>query len=287
MIKKIKDFLYLGRLNRPIGALLLAYPCFWGVAMAKPDLKLLTCYTIIFFIGAFSMRAAGCAWNDILDKNIDKLVPRTQKRPIASGKLSVVEGIMFIFFNSLIGLVILFVLPLKAIIIAILSIPLAIIYPLTKRISYFPQIWLGITFNIGILIGYSSITKNYPTAEIVLMYLGAIFWTVGYDTMYSIQDYKDDIRYNIKSSAVKMGEYSGIFASICYLLSTVLFFIAIFKNHSGYIPLTFVTLTGIWQAYSSFSTKVNDAKKGYRNFQISNISGLIIWLSILLDLIIK
>ena len=233
------------------------------------------------------MRAAGCAWNDIQDRDLDKLVMRTKNRPIASGKLTIMEGIMFIIFNSLIGIVILIMLPLKAIIIAIISIPLAAIYPFTKRISYFPQIWLGITFNIGLLIGYSTITKNYPPIEIFLMYVGAIFWTIGYDTMYAIQDYKDDIKHNIKSSAAKMKEHSGIFAAICYLFASIIFFIAISKNQSGFLPLTFVVLTGIWQAYSSLTTRISDTTKALKNFQISSISGLVIWLAIVLDLFIK
>ena len=287
MFKKLKEFLYLGRLNNPTGALLLAYPCFWGVALAKPDPNILFYYTIAFFIGSFSMRAAGCTWNDIQDRDLDKLVTRTKNRPIASGKLTIMEGIMFIIFNSIIGIVIIIMLPLKAIIIAIISIPLAAIYPFTKRISYFPQIWLGITFNIGLLIGYSTITKNYPPIEIFLMYVGAIFWTIGYDTMYAIQDYKDDIKHNIKSSAAKMKEYSGIFSSICYVFSSIIFFIAISMNQSGFIPLTFVVLTGIWQAYSSLTTGISDTTKALKNFQISSISGLVIWLAIVLDLFIK
>ncbi len=287
MFKKLKEFLYLGRLNNPTGALLLAYPCFWGVALAKPDVNILFYYTIVFFIGSFSMRAAGCAWNDIQDRDLDKLVTRTKNRPLASGKLTIMEGIMFIIFNSLIGIVILIMLPLKAIIIAIISIPLAAIYPFTKRISYFPQIWLGITFNIGLLIGYSTITKNYPPIEIFLMYVGAIFWTIGYDTMYAIQDYKDDIKHNIKSSAAKMKEYSGIFSSICYVFSSIIFFIAISINQSGFIPLTFVVLTGIWQTYSSLTTRISDTTKALKNFRISSISGLVIWLAIVLDLFIK
>ena len=287
MFKKLKEFLYLGRLNNPTGALLLAYPCFWGVALAKPDPNILFYYTIAFFIGSFSMRAAGCTWNDIQDRDLDKLVMRTKNRPIASGKITIMEGIVFIIFNSLIGIVVLIMLPLKAIIIAIISIPLAAIYPFTKRISYFPQIWLGITFNIGLLIGYSTITKNYPPIEIFLMYVGAIFWTLGYDTMYAIQDYKDDIKHNIKSSAVKMKEYSGIFASICYVFSSIIFFIAISMNQSGFIPLTFIVLTGIWQAYSSLTTGISDTTKALKNFQISSISGLVIWLAIVLDLFIK
>ena len=287
MFKKLKEFLYLGRLNNPTGALLLAYPCFWGVALAKPDPNILFYYNITFFIGSFSMRAAGCTWNDIQDRDLDKLVMRTKNRPIASGKLTIMEGIVFIIFNSLIGIVVLIMLPLKAIIIAIISIPLAAIYPFTKRISYFPQIWLGITFNIGLLIGYSTITKNYPPIEIFLMYVGAIFWTIGYDTMYAIQDYKDDIKHNIKSSAAKMKEYSGIFSSICYVFSSIIFFIAISMNQSGFIPLTFVVLTGIWQAYSSLTTGISDTTKALKNFQISSISGLVIWLAIVLDLFIK
>ena len=141
MINKLKEFIYLGRFNSPTGALLLAYPCFWGIALSNPILLDLFLYTLIFLIGAFCMRAAGCTWNDILDKDIDKKVHRTKNRPIASGKISITEGIIFIFINCLIGLLIIVFLPYEAQIISLISIPLVIIYPLVKRITFFPQLY--------------------------------------------------------------------------------------------------------------------------------------------------
>ncbi|MCH2678934.1 MAG: 4-hydroxybenzoate octaprenyltransferase, partial [Alphaproteobacteria bacterium] len=189
MIQKIKYFIILGRFKSPTGALLLAWPCLWGINMAQPDLSLFFKYTILLFFGSFILRAAGCAWNDILDRKIDKKTTRTKNRPIASGKLNIYDGLVFIFFMSLIGLYILYNLTVPAIIISLISIPLIFIYPLTKRITFFPQIWLGITFNIGILIGYSCITNSYPNLIVSILYIGAIFWTIGYDTLYAMQDY--------------------------------------------------------------------------------------------------
>ena len=283
MINKLKEFIYLGRFNSPTGALLLAYPCLWGIALSKPSIIDLIIYTFIFLLGSFCMRAAGCAWNDIVDREIDKQVSRTKNRPIASGKISIKEGLIFILFNCLLGLVILFSLPFNAILIALFSILLVIIYPLTKRITYFPQIWLGITFNIGLLIGFTALNVNFPQIYIYLMYLGAIFWTVAYDTIYAIQDYKDDLKLNIKSTTVKMKSYSGAFSSICYIFFILIFCSGLLIGEYGLMSIFPIMTVGIWQAYDAFRSKVENISKAKKHFLYQNLTGLIIWISIIYD----
>lgn len=286
MIKKIKSFIYLGRFNSPTGAFLLAWPCTWGIAMAKPDLIYLINFSLLLVIGAFIMRAAGCAWNDILDRHIDKKTIRTKNRPIASGSLTITEGILFILMLLVIGFLILVSLPIPAIIISLISIPLIIIYPLTKRITFFPQIWLGITFNIGILIGYSCITEKYPDISVIILYFGAIFWTIGYDTLYAMQDYKDDLLTGVKSTAVKMQKYSGIFSAIAYLISTIIFCIALILNSFDILTIIIITILGIWQITYAARTKINDTEKFKSGFNKSNICGFLIFLMMIIDIYI-
>jgi len=284
MIQKIKSFIILGRFNSPTGALLLAWPCLWGVNMAKPELFLLLKYSILLFFGSFILRAAGCAWNDILDRKIDKRTNRTKNRPIASGKLTVLDGLIFIFLMCLIGLYILSNLSFPAIIISIISIPLIIIYPFTKRVTFFPQIWLGITFNIGILIGYSCITNNYPDFKVYLLYFGAIFWTIGYDTLYAMQDYPDDSLTGVKSTVTKMKHHSGMFAAYSYTISSIIISIALLLNNLNFLFVILVLALGLWQTYCAAHTKITDIHKFSKGFNRSNYCGFLIWLVMIIDI---
>ena len=167
-----------------------------------------------------------------------------------------------------------------------MSIPLIIIYPLTKRITFFPQIWLGITFNIGILIGYSCITKDYPNIPVIILYIGAIFWTVGYDTLYAMQDYKDDLITGVKSTAVRMEKHSGLFAAVAYLLSTIIFCSALFLNNFKIITIIIIIILGIWQISYATKTKINDKQKFRSGFNKSNICGFCIWIAMIIDIYI-
>ena len=286
MIQKIKYFIILGRFKSPTGALLLAWPCLWGINMAQPNLSLFLKYTILLFFGSFILRAAGCAWNDILDREIDKKTTRTKNRPIASGKLNIYDGLVFIFFMSLIGLYILYNLTVPAIIISLISIPLIFIYPLTKRITFFPQIWLGITFNIGILIGYSCITNSYPNLIVSILYIGAIFWTIGYDTLYAMQDYEDDMHTGVKSTVTKMKGNSGLFAACAYLISSIIISGALLLNNFNIFITILVFVLGIWQTYYAYNTKINETHKFNKGFNNSNLCGFLVWLSMIINLFI-
>ncbi|MDA8721937.1 UbiA family prenyltransferase, partial [Candidatus Pelagibacter bacterium] len=185
-MNQIKLFIELTRLKRPIGFMLLFWPCAWGLTLAydfSSDLNNYFFYLLLFFLGAVLMRSAGCIVNDILDKEFDKKVFRTKNRPIASGKISTKIAFTYASILCLLALLVLLNFNQFTIILALGSMPLAFTYPLMKRFTYWPQLFLGITFNYGLILGWTSIKSEMDIAAIIF-YLGAIFWTLGYDTIY-------------------------------------------------------------------------------------------------------
>lgn len=201
-----KPYLKLGRFDRPIGIWLLVIPCWCGMALGSIhtqgawDLRLM----IWFLVGAAAMRAAGCAYNDLVDKELDKSVERTKDRPIASGALSTREGAMFLAWCLTVGVIVLFQLNKQAIFISLLSIGLVAAYPYMKRITWWPQAWLGLTFNWGALVGFVAFT-GIIAVDAVFLYVGLALWTLGYDTIYACQDQEDDALIGIKSTARLFG----------------------------------------------------------------------------------
>ena len=185
-MNQINLFIELTRLKKPIGFMLLFWPCAWGLTLAydfSSDLSIYFFYLILFFLGSVLMRSAGCIVNDILDKEFDAKVFRTKNRPIASGKISTGLGMFYALVLCLLALLVLINFNLFTIILAIASMPLAFTYPLMKRFTYWPQLFLGITFNYGLILGWTAIHNEIELIPI-LFYLGAIFWTLGYDTIY-------------------------------------------------------------------------------------------------------
>ena len=201
-MKQLNLFIELTRLKKPIGFMLLFWPCTWGLTIAYDFSKNFNdyfFYLVLFFLGSILMRSAGCIVNDISDKEFDKKVLRTKKRPIASGQVSVKLGYMYSAILCLLALLILINFNTLTIILALISMPLAFSYPLMKRYTYWPQLFLGITFNYGLILGWTSVVSEINIAPIIL-YLGAIFWTLGFDTIYGFQDIKDDEIIGIKST---------------------------------------------------------------------------------------
>ena len=220
MNHKVKSYILLMRLNSPIGSMLLLYPCFWGLISASSSIEEITqniFLFIIFILGAFIMRSAGCVINDIFDRNIDNQVDRTKSRPLADKSISLHESIVIFITLSLMGLCILLSLNTLSIKVGLLSFILLIIYPLTKRITYWPQLFLALTFNIGVLIGYAAITNTLPF-EIYFLYAAGIFWTLGYDTIYAYQDIDDDISIGVKSTAILFKDSAKYWISSFYIL---------------------------------------------------------------------
>ena len=199
--KKIKYLFDLIRLDKPIGFLLLLWPCWFALAnLQQNNLELIKWY-IYFFFGAFLMRSAGCIINDLIDINLDKKIERTAERPLTSKKVSILEAIVLLFLFLLLSFCILIQFNFYSIIFALASIPLVLLYPFLKRYTYWPQLGLGLVFSWGVLIVAMQFLGTI-TLDFILLYVGCIFWTLAYDTIYAYQDVKDDIKYNIKSTAV-------------------------------------------------------------------------------------
>ena len=217
-MNNLKLFTELIRFNKPIGFMLLFWPCIWGLTLAYDfnyGVERFFYYSLLYFSGSFLMRSAGCIANDIIDKNIDKQVERTKFRPVASGKVSIKLAIFYIVILCLLAFLILINFNYLTIVLAIASMPLALSYPFMKRFTYWPQLFLGITFNYGLILGFVSI-KGFIGYETIILYLGAIFWTLGYDTIYGYQDIKDDEIIGVKSTSIKFKNSPIKFLILCY-----------------------------------------------------------------------
>jgi len=284
-MNQIKLFIELTRLEKPIGYMLLFWPCAWGLTLAydfSSDLDNYFFYLLLFFLGAVLMRSAGCIVNDILDKEFDKKVFRTKNRPIASGQISIKVGILYAVSLCLLALMVLLNFNQFTIILALGSMPLAFTYPLMKRFTYWPQLFLGITFNYGLILGWTAI-KGQIDIIAILFYFGAIFWTLGYDTIYGFQDIKDDEIIGLKSTSIKFKGKEKSFLFICYALLIILFLIGgyFMKFTNIYFFLTIVPFLHLF----FFQLKVfksKNPKSCLRIFKSNNVFGLIIFLNILI-----
>ena len=223
-MNQLNLFVELTRLKKPIGFMLLFWPCSWGLTMAydfSSDLKIYFFYLLLFFLGSVLMRSAGCIVNDIFDKEFDKKVARTKNRPVASGKISVKLALIYSGVLCFIAFVVLINFNFFTIVIALASMPLAFTYPLMKRLTYWPQLFLGITFNYGLLLGWTSVNEEISLIPIIF-YFGAIFWTLGYDTIYGFQDIEDDEIIGVKSTSIKFKKNPIIFLSLCYSIFLIM-----------------------------------------------------------------
>ena len=279
----LKIFIDLTRLNKPIGFMLLFWPCSWGLAYAyfsDQNLYVLLQYIFLFFLGSVLMRSAGCIFNDIVDKDYDKRVKRTKQRPIASGKISVNQSIFYVLLLCLIAFLILIQFNLKTIYLGLGSMLLAFSYPFMKRITYWPQLFLGLTFNWGMIMGYTAILDQI-SFEIVLLYLSAIFWTLGYDTIYGVQDIADDEIIGIKSTAIKFKENIKLFVGACYLI-TFLLIVYVFKTNIGINLSTFLILMfSISLIYQIKIFSENNPMNCLKAFKVNNYSGIFMFTTIL------
>ncbi len=219
-----RPYLRLARLDRPIGTWLLLFPCWWGIAMASPGWPSLW-LMLLFGLGAVVMRGAGCTYNDIVDRDFDGRVARTADRPIPSGAVSVRQAVAFMVAQALVGFVILLQLGSTAIWLGVLSLVLIAIYPLMKRVTWWPQFFLGLAFNWGALMGPAAVLNAVPGWAIAL-YIGGIFWTLGYDTIYAHQDKEDDALIGVKSSARRLGERTRPALFFFYAAAVLLFGVA-------------------------------------------------------------
>ena len=281
-MKKIKIFIELTRLNKPIGFMLLFWPCLWGLTLGyyfNLETNLYFKYFFLFFLGSILMRSAGCIFNDIVDRNLDKKVKRTKKRPIASGMISVLESFIYIVLLCLISFIILLQFNRLTIILGLSSMFLAFAYPFMKKITYWPQLFLGLTFNWGIIMGWSSLTNNI-SIEPIILYLSAIFWTLGYDTIYGLQDIRDDEIIGVKSTSIKFKNNVKVFVGTCY--SLCVFFILILcaimniDKYTMLISMLFI-LTLVYQI-KIFN--IDNPKSCLFSFKLNNLTGFFIFILI-------
>ena len=284
-MNQAKLFIDLTRLKKPIGYMLLFWPCAWGLTLAydfSENLNNYFFYLILFFLGSVLMRSAGCIVNDILDKEFDAKVFRTKNRPIASGKISIKLGILYAISLCLMALLVLINFNVLTIILALGSMPLAFTYPLMKRYTYWPQLFLGITFNYGLLLGWTAIQGQVNIA-VILFYLGAIFWTLGYDTIYGYQDIKDDEIIGLKSTSIKFKGKEKKFLFICYSFLLIFFIIGGYLmkfNFAYFVFLLFPFLHLFFYQIKNFN--FNDPEKCLKIFRSNNFFGLIIFVNILI-----
>ena len=215
----IKKFFLASRYDKPHGILLLYFPCIWGINLKDVNTTNDIFLYFIFFIGACGMRALGCLWNDFNDKDFDIKVKRTKSRLIASKKITNKTIVIFCFINGCIGSVPLYFIPINSIITSLSILPIIIIYPFMKRFTWWPQLWLGICFNWGVLVGFSVYDYNLFNLELVLFYIGSVFFTIGYDTIYGFQDIKDDEKIGIKSTSIKFKSNAKLFLFSIYFIA--------------------------------------------------------------------
>ncbi len=284
-MNQINLFIELTRLKKPIGYMLLFWPCAWGLTIAfnfSNNFTFYIFYLILFFLGSVLMRSAGCIVNDILDRKFDKKVFRTKDRPIASGKVTITRAIVYSTSLCLIALMVLVNFNNFTILLALASMPLAFTYPLMKRFTYWPQLFLGITFNYGLILGWTSI-NDYVSVVPIIFYFGAIFWTLGYDTIYGYQDIKDDEIIGLKSTSIKFKKSPLKFLYLCYIIFiTSLFFVGFLMefNNLFFFMMIFVA----FQLFFSQLKKLNIEKANscFNTFKSNNFLGLLIFLSLVL-----
>ena len=282
-------FIELTRLKRPIGYLLLFWPCIWGLVLGydfSNDIKNFIKLGLFFLIGAILMRSAGCIVNDIVDRDLDKDVERTKNRPIASGKVSVKLASFYSALLCILAFFILIQFNFFTIVIAMLSMPLAFAYPFMKRLTYWPQLFLGITFNYGLILGWTSIENSINLIPIIL-YFGAIFWTLGYDTIYGYQDITDDEIIGVKSTSIKFKESPKKFLNMSYLI----FFLSLISvGLISKMNILFFFLT-IILFYHLFFLQVkrfnkHDATNCFKIFKSNNFLGFLVFANLLINKII-
>ncbi len=284
-MKQLNLFIELTRLKRPIGYMLLFWPCAWGLSLAynfSNDLNIYFFYIILFFFGSVLMRSAGCIVNDIVDKEFDKKVFRTKNRPIASGKISIKLALTYAILLCFIALMVLLNFNYFTILLALGSMPLAFSYPLMKRYTYWPQLFLGITFNYGLILGWVCITNKMELIPIIL-YVGAIFWTLGFDTIYGYQDIKDDEIIGVKSTSIKFKKNPKLFLMISYsifIISLILVGILMEFKYLFYIFLIIPIFHLFFLQIKNFSKE--DPMNCLKIFKSNNLFGSLILANILI-----
>lgn len=275
---RLRPYASLMRLDRPIGTWLLYWPCAWSVALAGVGFR----WDLFLWLGlgAFAMRSAGCVYNDIVDRDLDKKVERTRLRPLASGRVSLRSAWILIAILCAVGLLVLTQLNLTAAIISLASIGPVAAYPFMKRITWWPQAWLGLVFSWGALVGWPAVTGHLDWAPI-LLWLGSIAWVIGYDTLYAIQDIEDDALVGVKSSARRLGDKAPIGVAIFYAIALLLWGTAIWTVRPDALALLALGPAGLHLANQALRADPQDGELALRLFRSNRTAGLLVFLGML------
>ena len=279
-----RPYLRLARLDRPIGSWLLLIPCWWSVGLAGmraahfPSLW----HIVLFFIGAFAMRGAGCTWNDLVDRNLDGLVERTRSRPIPSGQVTVAEATAFMLLQALLGLLVLIQFNRYTLITGLASLSVIVVYPFMKRITYWPQIVLGLAFSWGALMGWPAAFGRLDWPALVL-YAGSISWVIGYDTIYAHQDREDDLLIGIKSTALLFGENTEPMLASFYAGAVVLIGIAGLLAGGGLIFAFGLVAFAAHLAWQVARLDIDDSAHCLKLFKSNRDAGLILFGAMLVE----
>ncbi len=279
-----RPYLRLARLDRPIGSWLLLMPCWWslGIAGVRADHLPRLWYVILFFIGAFAMRGAGCTWNDLVDRDLDRMVERTRSRPIPSGQVSVAQASAFMVVQGLVGFLVLIQFNRFTVVTGIVSLLTAVVYPFMKRITYWPQIFLGLAFSWGALMGWPAMFGRLDAPAFVL-YAGSIAWVIGYDTIYAHQDRDDDSLIGIKSTALLFGERTRPMLAGFYATAVALIGIAGWMSGGGLIFTLGLIAFAAHLAWQVMRLDINDPAHCLVLFKSNRDAGLILFAALLLE----
>lgn len=280
-----KVYIQLARLHRPVGILLLLFPAWWGIALASPGIPSLS-ILFLFALGAILMRSAGCIYNDIIDKDFDRQVKRTASRPFTANKVSLKEALLVFLLCLGSAAVLLFLFPTPVILTGFIALGLILLYPWMKRITYWPQLFLGITFNMGLIMGWLCLQ---PTFSIIpfLFYGGAVFWTIGYDTIYAFQDREDDLFVGVKSSALKVSSMPKLFTSCIYGLTLIFWAIGGKIAHLNWIYWFFLCLIILHFIWQIFTLQEDVSDNCLKRFESNTIVGLLLFLGIVFSHLIN
>lgn len=276
---RVEPYARLARLDRPIGTWLLLFPAWWGIALASPSWPSLM-LLLLFAIGALAMRGAGCTLNDIADREYDGKVARTRLRPLPSGRVTVFQAILFMVAQLAVGAAILFSLNAVSILLGVAVLALIATYPFMKRITYWPQLFLGLNFNWGALLGWTAVTGSlaWPPA---LLYLGGICWTLGYDTIYAHQDKEDDARIGVKSSALALGQHTRPFLFAFYTIAALLWAAAGAAAHLGVLFWMALAAASIQLGWQAARVDTDDAADCLRKFRSNRLVGWLLFAGII------
>lgn len=284
-----KPYLRLARYDRPIGSWLLLLPCWWSAALAAGiahNVHSLPWVLVLFFVGAFVMRGAGCTWNDITDRDLDARVERTRSRPIPAGQVSVTGAIVFLVAQALIGLAVLLQFDTYAIVVGIASLGIVAIYPFMKRITYWPQVVLGLAFSWGALMGF-AVTLGMLGWAALALYAGSISWVIAYDTIYAHQDREDDALIGVKSTALLFGENTQRMLTLFYSIAVVLIGASIWFAGGGWFAGAGLLAFAIHLVWQVRSIRIDDPVLCLRLFKSNRDAGLLLFAGLVADALVR